>query len=94
MKSYFPECWVVIRNVEEHVRLAEAAMFPARKDQEESWVQEVMEEVEPGKVSSYEGMRNEGARNLGNGTETQKFVYNCRAHRYRTAITTVVCNNW
>ncbi len=45
---------MVIGNVEEHVQRAEAVMFPARKDEEDVWVQEVMKEIQPEKVSAWQ----------------------------------------
>ena len=52
MQSYFPECWVLIEDLEAHVQEAENQMFPARMAEEDVWVQQILEElITPGKVS-------------------------------------------
>ena len=50
VQKYVPECSVLIDNVEDHVREAEAQMFPARLQEEESWAQSVLESVLKTKV--------------------------------------------
>lgn len=50
LRRYFPECSVVISDLEDHVQRAEAMMFPAKKAEEEAWIQDVLNEVLPSKV--------------------------------------------
>ena len=50
LRRFFPECSVVINNLEDHVQMAEATMFPAKKAEEEAWIQDVLDEVLPSKV--------------------------------------------
>lgn len=50
VQSYFPECTVIIDDVEAHVQVAEARMFPQQKVEQEAWLQEVVRAVLP-KVS-------------------------------------------
>lgn len=49
LRRYFPECSVVISDLEDHVQRAEAMMFPAKKAEEEAWIQDVLNEVLPSK---------------------------------------------
>ena len=39
VQKYVPECFVLIQNVEAHVQMAEAQMFPVRRQQKEAWAQ-------------------------------------------------------
>ena len=50
VQNYFPECTVLVANVEEYMQEAEAQMFPEAMAEEQAWVQEVMKETLP-KVS-------------------------------------------
>ena len=52
VQKYVPECQVLIENVEEHIRKAEAQMFPARLQEEEAWAKMVLENVLKTKVQS------------------------------------------
>ena len=45
VQGYVPECSIHIDNVEEHIKEAEAQMFPARLQEEEVWAQSVLESV-------------------------------------------------
>ena len=51
IRGYFPECSVVISNLESHVQRAEAMMFPAKNAEEEAWIQDVLGEILPSKVA-------------------------------------------
>ena len=51
VQKYVPECFVLVQNVEAHVQMAEAQMFPVRRHQEEAWAQEVLGNVLKTKVS-------------------------------------------
>ena len=50
VQKYVPECHVLIQNVEAHVQMAEAQMFPAKLQEEEMWSQEVLNNVLKTKV--------------------------------------------
>ncbi len=47
VQDYFPECSVVVQDLEAHVQSAEAKMFPQKKAQQEAWLQEVVKAVLP-----------------------------------------------
>ena len=51
VQNYVPECYVLIENVEAHVQMAEAQMFPAKMQEEETWAQQVLQDVLKTKVS-------------------------------------------
>lgn len=42
---YFPECSVIVENLEAHVQASELQMFPARKADEDAWTKAVVEEM-------------------------------------------------
>lgn len=50
VQSYFPECTVMIDDLEAHVQAAEANMFPQKKAEQEAWLQTVVRAILP-KVS-------------------------------------------
>ena len=47
VQRFFPECNVVVSNLEAHVQEAEALMFPMRKADEEAWMAAVAQEAFP-----------------------------------------------
>lgn len=51
VQKYVPECHVLIADVEAHVQMAEAQMFPARVQEEEQWAQAVLEDLLKTKVT-------------------------------------------
>lgn len=53
VQKYVPECHILIEDVEAHVQMAEARMFPARVQEEELWAQSVLEDLLKTKVTSY-----------------------------------------
>ena len=50
VQTYFPECYVIVEDLEAHVKAAEAQMFPARKTEQDAWLQTVVQALYP-KVS-------------------------------------------
>ncbi len=50
VESYFPECSVVVEDLEAHVQSAESKMFPQKKAEQEAWLETVVQAVLP-KVS-------------------------------------------
>ena len=47
VQRFFPECNVVVSDLEAHVQEAEALMFPMRKADEEAWMAAVAQEAFP-----------------------------------------------
>ncbi len=47
VQKFFPECRVIVANVESFVQQAEMQMFPVRMADEQAWVEEVMAETMP-----------------------------------------------
>jgi hypothetical protein len=47
VQRFFPNCNVVVSNLEAHVQEAEALMFPMRKADEEAWMAAVAQEAFP-----------------------------------------------
>ena len=47
VQNYFPECSVIVENLESYMQEAEAQMFPANQAEEQAWVQSVIEETIP-----------------------------------------------
>ena len=45
VQRYFPECDVVIKDFEAHMQEAEAEMFPQQREDEEVWMQAVIDQV-------------------------------------------------
>ena len=45
VQRYFPECDVVIKDFEAHMQEAEAQMFPQQREDEEVWMQAVIDQV-------------------------------------------------
>ena len=45
VSKYFPECSVVVEDVEALVQASEHRMFPARKADEDAWTKAVVEEI-------------------------------------------------
>ena len=54
VQEYFPECTVIIEDLEAHVQAAEALMFPQKKAEQEAWLQAVVQAVMP-KVGHVKG---------------------------------------
>lgn len=52
VQKYFPDCHIVVANVEEFVQRAEAQMFPQKMAEEQVWEDEVLAQTIP-KVSHY-----------------------------------------
>lgn len=50
VQRFFPECSVIIEDVEAHVQAAEQKMFPKKKVEQEAWLQAVVQAMLP-KVS-------------------------------------------
>ena len=50
VQDYFPECAIVVEDLEAHVQSAESKMFPKKKVEQEAWLQTVVQAVLP-KVS-------------------------------------------
>ena len=48
VQEYFPECTVLIADLEAHVQAAEQQMFPKKAKEQEAWIQSVVEAVVPG----------------------------------------------
>lgn len=57
VQKYVPECHLLIADVEAHVQMAEARMFPARVQEEEQWAQAVLEDLLKTKVSTNGNLR-------------------------------------
>lgn len=47
VQRYFPDCTVLVANLEAHVQEAENLMFPMKKAQEEAWIAAVAQEAFP-----------------------------------------------
>ena len=47
VQRYFPECTVLVSNLEAHVQEAEMLMFPMKKADEEAWMTAVAQEAFP-----------------------------------------------
>ena len=47
VQDYFPECSIVVQDLEAHVQAAEAQMFPQKTDKQDAWLQSVVEAVLP-----------------------------------------------
>lgn len=47
VQTYFPECTVIIEDLEAHVQAAETMMFPQKKAEQEAWLQEVVKALLP-----------------------------------------------
>ena len=47
VQNYFPECSVIVSDLEAHVQEAENLMFPMKKVQEEAWMETVAEQAFP-----------------------------------------------
>ena len=47
VQRYFPECTVLVSNLEAHVQEAEMLMFPMKKADEEAWMAAVAQEAFP-----------------------------------------------
>ena len=47
VQSYFPECTTIVANLESYMQEAEAQMFPANKDDEQAWIESVIQETIP-----------------------------------------------
>ena len=47
VQRYFPECTVLVSNLEAHVQEAENLMFPMKKAEEEAWLEAVAQEAFP-----------------------------------------------
>ncbi len=52
VQRYFPECHIVVSNVETFVQEAEAQMFPQEMAKEQAWEEEVIAQTMP-KVSEF-----------------------------------------
>ena len=47
VQDYFPECSIVVEDLEAHVQAAESQMFPQKKEEQNAWLQSVVEAVLP-----------------------------------------------
>lgn len=47
VQGYFPECAVIVEDLEAHVQAAEARMFPQKKAEQEAWLQAVVQAIGP-----------------------------------------------
>lgn len=47
VQEYFPECSIMVEDLEAHVQAAEARMFPQKKAEQEAWLQAVVQSVIP-----------------------------------------------
>ena len=47
VQSYFPECSVVVEDLEAHVQAAELQMFPQKKAEQEEWLKVVVQAMMP-----------------------------------------------
>ena len=47
VQNYFPECSVIVSDLEAHVQDAENLMFPMKKADQEAWMKAVVQEAFP-----------------------------------------------
>lgn len=52
VQKYFPECSIIVDNLEVHVQAAEVKMFPRKKTEQNAWMRTVVQSVLPN-VSIY-----------------------------------------